>query len=201
VAYLLAAMIIAAMTVTPLPLPPSWLVLSYLSLELDAHPVGIVVAGALGATAGRVVLTWFSREFGPRFMRGATRENVDYLARRLHSRNGTLGAAALLALSPPPAGALYIAAGLVRINLAVVAIACFAGRLVTYGIGVAVVGVAAGQLEDRLRAAAAPWSIALGLTLLGGALWAFARIDWRLLIEGRRLTLRLRRRAPAPAGE
>ena len=112
-----------------------------------------------------------------------------------------LGAAALLALSPPPAGALYIAAGLVRINLAVVAIACFAGRLVTYGVGVAVVGVAAGQLEDRLRAAAAPWSIALGLTLLGGALWAFARIDWRLLIEGRRLAFRLRRRAPAPGGE
>lgn len=199
-AYLLAAAIIAAMTVTPLPLPPSWLVLSYLSLELTAHPVGIVVAGALGAAAGRLVLTWTSRELGPRFMRGATRENVDYLARRLHgSRNGTLGAAGLLALSPPPAGALYIAAGLVRINLAVVALACFAGRLVTYGIGVAVVSMAADQIADRLRTAAAPWSVALGLALLAGALWVFGRIDWRVLIEGRRLTLR--RRPPTPSGE
>ena len=97
--YLLAAAIVAAMTVTPLPLPPSWLVLSYLSLELSAHPVGIVVAGALGAAAGRTALAWSSRALGPRFMGGATRENVDYLAGRLRGRRGTWGAAGLLALS------------------------------------------------------------------------------------------------------
>ncbi len=188
--YLLAAAIVAAMTVTPLPLPPSWLVLSYLSLELSATPVGIVVAGALGAAAGRTALAWSSRALGPRFMGGATRENVDYLAGRLRGRRGTSGAAGLLALSPPPAGALYIAAGLLRINLAVVAAACFAGRLVTYGIGVAAAGVAADQIADRLRAAVGPWSVALGIVILAAALWVFGRIDWRLLIEVRRVRLR-----------
>lgn len=189
-AYLLAAAIVAAMTVTPLPLPPSWLVLSYLSLELDANPVGIVVAGALGAALGRTVLAWWSRELGPRVMGDATQENVAYLAERLHSRRGTWGAAALLAVSPPPAGALYVAAGVLRINLAVVAGACFAGRLVTYGFGVAVASVAADQIADRLREAAGPWSIALGIAILAAVLWVFARIDWRLLLEERRLRLR-----------
>ena len=37
--------IVAAMTITPLPLPPSWLVLTFISLELDANPAGVVVAG------------------------------------------------------------------------------------------------------------------------------------------------------------
>ncbi len=189
-AYLLAAAIVAAMTVTPLPLPPSWLVLSYLSLELDANPVGIVVAGALGAALGRTVLAWWSRELGPRMMGDATRENVAYLAGRLHSRRGTWGAATLLAVSPPPAGALYIAAGLLRINLAVVAGACFAGRLVTYGLGVAVASVAADEIADRLREAVGPWSIALGIAILAAALWVFGRIDWRRLLEERRLRLR-----------
>ena len=36
--YLLTAAVLVAMTVTPLPLPPSWLVLAYLSVELDAIP-------------------------------------------------------------------------------------------------------------------------------------------------------------------
>lgn len=188
--YLLAAAIVAAMTVTPLPLPPSWLVLSYLSLELSANPVGIVVAGALGAAAGRTVLAWSSRELGPRFMRGATRANVEYLAGRLRGRRGTWGAATLLAVSPPPAGALYIAAGLLRINLAVVAGACFAGRLVTYGAGVALASVAADEIADRLRDSAGPWSIALGIAVLALALWVFGRIDWRQLLEARRLRLR-----------
>ena len=48
--------------------------------------------------------------------------------------------AAVLAVSPPPAGALYTAAGVLRINLALVAGACIAGRLVTYGLGVTLAG-------------------------------------------------------------
>ena len=39
--YLVAFGIVAAMTITPLPLPPSWLVLTYISLELDANPAGL----------------------------------------------------------------------------------------------------------------------------------------------------------------
>ena len=54
--YLLTAAVLVAMTVTPLPLPPSWLVLAYLSVELDANVAGIVVAGAVGAATGRTVL-------------------------------------------------------------------------------------------------------------------------------------------------
>ena len=71
-----------------------------------------------------------------------------------------------------------------------VAGACFAGRLVTYGLGVAVASVAADEIADRLREAVGPWSIALGIAILAAALWVFGRIDWRRLLEERRLRLR-----------
>ena len=89
--YLITAAILVAMTVTPLPMPPSWLVLAYLSVELDARTAGIVVAGALGAAAGRTLLAAWTRALGPRLMSRATRENVDYLGRRLHGRRTTAG--------------------------------------------------------------------------------------------------------------
>lgn len=189
-AYLLAAAIVAAMTATPLPLPPSWLVLAYLAAELDAHPAGIVVAGAAGAVAGRVALAATARVLGPRLLRPASRENLDVLAAALHGRRTTLGVAGVLALSPPPAGALYVAAGILRIHLGLVAAACFAGRLVTYGLGVALVGGAADELADRLRGAVGPWSLLVGLLLVAGALWLLTRVDWRATLAVRRPRLR-----------
>ncbi|HEX2502373.1 MAG TPA: hypothetical protein VHK00_00390 [Miltoncostaeaceae bacterium] len=192
--YLLAFGVVFAMTITPLPLPPSWLVLTYISLELDASPVGVVVAGAHGAGAGRVGLALWTRALGPRLMTAGTRVNVDYLAARLHGRRSLLGVAALLAVAPPPAGALYTAAGVLRVNLAVVGAAAVAGRLVTYGLGVGLASAAADEIADRLRHWVAPWTIALGLLGVVAVLWLLVRIDWRVAIERRRL--RLRRATP-----
>ena len=85
--------IVAAMTVTPLPLPPSWLVPAYLSLELDVHPVGIVVAAAPAPPSGRIDLAAWTRVLGPRLMGPGARANVDYLAERLRGGRGGSGRA------------------------------------------------------------------------------------------------------------
>jgi membrane protein YqaA with SNARE-associated domain len=190
VAYLIAAGVVIGLTITPIPGPPSWLVVTYLSLEVDAHPAGIVLAGAAGAAAGRTALALWTRALGPRLLGAGGRANVDYLAARLQGRRTTAGAWGVLAVSPPPSGALYTAAGVLRIGLVVVASACFAGRLVTYALGVALAGSAADELADRIRDTVGPLSIALGLAAVAAVLWALVRIDWRALVEARRLRLR-----------
>ncbi|WP_217915667.1 hypothetical protein [Miltoncostaea marina] len=193
-AYLIAAGVVIGLTITPLPGPPSWLVITYLSLELDAEPAGMVLAGAAGATAGRTALAVWTRALGPRLMGAGGRANVDYLARHLHGRATTAGVWGVLALSPPPSGALYTAAGVLRVALPVVASACFAGRLVTYALGVALAGSAADELADRIRDTAGPWSVLLGVTAVAAVLWALVRVDWRQLVEARRVRLRRERR-------
>jgi membrane protein YqaA with SNARE-associated domain len=205
VEYLLAAGLLAAMNATPLPMPPSWLVVAYLSVRWDVDPVGIVVATAAGAALGRTVLAAWARVLGPRLMSTGARDNVEYLGERLRGRRGTLGTATLLAVSPPPSGALYTAAGILRIPLALVFTSCFAGRLVTFGVGVAVAGTAADAMAERLRGWAGPVPIVLGLAALVVALWLLGRIDWRATIAGRRPRLRAARTAspgrdPAPRG-
>jgi membrane protein YqaA with SNARE-associated domain len=195
VEYLLALGLLAAMTATPLPMPPSWLVTAYLSAQLDADPVGIVVAAAAGAALGRTALAAWTRALGPRLMSEGSRENVAYLAERLHGRRSTWGVGSVLAVSPPPSGALYTAAGVLRVNLALVFAACLAGRLVTYGIGVAVAGTAADELADRLRGWVGPVPVATGLAAVFLALWLLGRIDWRATIERRRPRLRAGRAA------
>ena len=203
--YLFAVALLAALNATPLPMPPSWLVAAYLSVQLDVHPLGIVVATAAGAALGRTILAAWTRVLGPRLMSAGARENIDYLGGRLHGGRSTLGVATVLAVSPPPSGALYTAAGILRVNLALVFASCFAGRLVTFGFGVAVAGTAADELADRLREWVGPVPIALGLAALVAVLWLLGRIDWRATIEGRRPRLRAGRAAspggdPAPRG-
>jgi membrane protein DedA with SNARE-associated domain len=205
VEYLLAVGLLAALNVTPLPGPPSWLVAAYLSVQLDVEPVGIVVATAVGAALGRTILAAWTRALGPRLMSAGSRDNVEYLAERLHGRRSTRGVATVLAVSPPPSGALYTAAGILRVPLALVFTSCLAGRLVTFGIGVTVAGTAADELADRLREWAGPVPIAIGLVALFAVLWLLARIDWRATIARRRPRLRAGRAAspggdPAPRG-
>lgn len=202
--YLLVAGLLAAMNVTPLPMP-SWLVVTYMAVAMDAHPAGIVVAAAIGTAAGRTALAIWTRALGPRLMGPATRENVAYLAERLHGRRTTRGVAAALAVSPPPSGALYTAAGVLRVSLPLIFASCLAGRLVTFALGVALAGSAADAIADRLHEAASPWTVALGLALIVMPLWLMGRIDWRRTLTERRPRLRAGRAAspaadPAPRG-
>jgi len=199
VEYLLVAALLVAMNATPLPMAPSWLVTAYLSVQLDAEAAGVVVAAAAGAAVGRTILAAWTRALGPRLMSAGTRDNVAYLGERLHGRRSTWGVATVLAVSPPPSGALYTAAGVLRVNLGLVFGACLAGRLVTFGLAVAAAGAAADDLADRLRDWAGPAPIALGLFAMVGALWLLGRIDWRATIARRRPRLRVRAgRAASP---
>ena len=203
--YLLTFGLLVAMNATPVPLPPSWIVVAYLSVQLDVEPVGLVLVAAAGAATGRTILAAWTRALGPHLMTRGTRENIAYLAERLHGRRTTAGVGLLLAVSPPPSGALYTAAGLLRVALPLVFGACFAGRLVTYGLGVAVAATTADALADRLRGWAGPVPIALGFVALAVVLWLLGRIDWRATIERRRPRLRAGRGAspgggPAPRG-
>jgi hypothetical protein len=205
VEYLLTFGLLVAMNVTPVPLPPSWLVVSYLSVELDVDPVIVVIVAAAGAATGRTLLATWTRALGPRLMTRGTRDNIGYLAERLRGPRTNAGVALTLAVSPPPSGALYTAAGLLRIPRPLVFGSCFAGRLVTYGVGVALAGTAADAIADRLRDWAGPLPIALGLAALAAALWLLGRMDWRSTIASRRPRLRAGRAAsprggPAPRG-
>lgn len=189
-AYLAVAAVVAAMTLTPFPLPPAWLLLVYVQVEFGLAPVPLVIAGALGAAAGRTALAALARTLGDRLLRPRTRANVDYLSDRLRGTRSRRGLAALLIASPPPSGALFTAAGLLRVSLPLIAACSFAGRLATYSIGVAFGGVAATQAADRLREAVGPVSASIGVAVVALVVWLLLRLDWRTLIERRRISLR-----------
>ena len=197
--YLILFAIMAGMAVLPLPLFPSWVIVAYMVVESNLSiPVAVLVAAA-GTAVGRLVLVALSRAVGPRILGPWSKDNLQYLHGRLENATGTFGVFALLAASPPPAGVLYVAAGLLRVPYWVVGSAAFVGRAISYGIMVTASSTAASELADQLRGAFGAWSVAVAIVLVAATLALLVHVDWRALIEHRRLRLHRGRRGKAQA--
>jgi hypothetical protein len=88
-----------------------------------------------------------------------------------------------------PALAIFATAGALRLRLAPI-VACYAvGRAGVFGWAVWTAAVAARSLERVLRDNASPLPLAAGVLLALAPLVLAAQIDWRVLIEERRIRL------------
>ena len=192
--YLILFLIAAGFAMIPLPLFPSWIVVAYLVVEFDLRLWVAIFIGALGTTVGRVILVAVSRVAGHRMLGRWSQDNLDYLHKRIEGAAGDMGIAVLLGASPPPAGVLFILAGLMRVQLWLVAASVFIGRTIGYWISVGGTSLAAEPLANRLRDVVGPWSVALAVLIIAGVLVLALRIDYRALLEDRKFRLHRGRR-------
>ncbi len=192
--YLILFLVAAGFAMIPLPLFPSWIVVAYLVVEFDLRLWLAIFIGALGTTVGRVILVAVSRVAGHRMLGRWSQDNLDYLHKRIEGAAGDLGIAVLLGASPPPAGVLFILAGLMRVQLWLVAASVFIGRTIGYWISVGGTSLAAEPLANRLRDVVGPWSVALAVLIIAGVLVLALRIDYRALLEDRKFRLHRGRR-------
>jgi membrane protein YqaA with SNARE-associated domain len=194
VSYLILFLVAAGFAMIPLPLFPSWIVVAYLVVEFDLRLWLAIFIGALGTTVGRVILVAVSRVAGHRMLGRWSQDNLDYLHKRIEGAAGDMGIAVLLGASPPPAGVLFILAGLMRVQLWLVAASVFIGRTIGYWISVGGTSLAAEPLANQLRDVVGPWSVALAVLIIAGVLVLALRIDYRALLEDRKFRLHRGRR-------
>ncbi len=192
--YLILFLIAGGFAMIPLPLFPSWVVVAYMVVQFDLRLWLAIIIGALGTTVGRVILVAVSRVAGHRMLGRWSRGNLEYLHGRLSGAAGDLGVAVLLGASPPPAGVLFVLAGLMRVQLWLVAASVFVGRTIGYWISVGGTSLAAAPLADQLRDVVGPWSVILAVLIIAGVLVLALRIDYRALLEDRRFRLHRGRR-------
>ena len=123
-----------------------------------------------------------------------SRGNPTYLHEKLEGAAGDLGIGVLLASSPPPAGVLFILAGLMRVALWLVAVSVFVGRTIGYAISVGGTSLAAAPLADKLRGVIGPWSVIVAVAIISAILVLALRVDYRALIEDRKFRIHRGRR-------
>ena len=183
---LLAASIVLVVNLLPAFAPPTWAVLVALRLTWGLPAIGLVLVGAVAATAGRVLLALAARRLGSHLSE-RRRASLQALADEAQARRGAAaGLLALFLLSPLPSGQLWTAAGLTGAPLRRLALAFMAGRLVSYSIYVAAASYARHSVRGALQGAfSSPLGIALQVLMLVG-LVALVRVDWAALLARRR---------------
>ncbi len=181
--YLFLFLIILCVNLLPAFGPPTWTLLVFARIDWHLDPVAIVLLGGVAAMTGRYLLAVGARRFRGH-LSASRRENLsaasDALLKR---RSSTIAALALFAVSPLPSAQLFVAAGLLELDLIPLTLAFFAGRLVSYSIYVAVATLAERQLGSVLgQVVGSPWSIAVQVVLLAGvAVLPF--INWKHILQ------------------
>jgi membrane protein YqaA with SNARE-associated domain len=143
---LLAYLLDFITNIIPLFMPPTWLLLSFFRVHYGLPVWLLAPGGALCSTAGRCILALGSRHLGARVLPEKERKNITDLGEFIRHKKLSFVGVLFYAFGPIPSSHLFIAAGLARLNLKVVAAAFFLGRLVSYTVLVA----GAGALGDQL---------------------------------------------------
>lgn len=184
---------IYALHLVPIFAPPTWMAIALIALNRpELNPLAVAVVAALGATLGRITLARGAKRLvRERWMSASTRANIDVFGQMIANRRSARYGLLALYLYSPASNFLFIAHGLTRLPLAMIALPFLAGRLATYTLW----GMAAQSVAQQFRLDQRDWGSYLGgyfvLTqcVLLAALWLFTRLDWRALLERRRLQL------------
>ena len=183
-------LLVFLLNVLPAFAPPTWMLLSFFGLRFpDANPWWVALVAASAATSGRTVLAYFAQRIsGSRWFPESMRANLDSVAKTIERRRATSTVAILLfAFSPLPSNALFLAYGLSRAPLPLLAIPFFAGRFVSYGLAFAGGAVVADQFDIEMSGRASALYFVASQLASVMLVYLFARIDWRRSWDDRRL--------------
>ncbi|HJS97708.1 MAG TPA: hypothetical protein VJ756_01365 [Terriglobales bacterium] len=183
-------LVVLAVNLVPVFAPPTWLVLSFFSYKFPDNDIAMLaLVGATAATIGRVVLAKSARGLVRGKLFGEeTRQNLDVIKEKLHGKQTlTAGVCLFYAFSPLPSNYLFIAYGLTTLELRVLALPFFLGRLIGYNFWAHLGSAAAHKLA--IEAPQSYMSVYFVLVQIAclALIYVFMRIDWRRLLQERKL--------------
>lgn len=183
--YVYVLLIVFGVNLLPAFGPPTWTLLVFARLNWHLNPVALVVIGAVAAASGRYLLALGARRFRGHLSE-KRQENLAAASNALLKKKASLIATlAFFAISPLPSAQLFIAAGLLEMNLVPLTLAFLAGRLVSYSIYLSAASLAERHFGDVMgRIFGSPWSIAIQLVLLA-AVSVLPFINWKDILERR----------------
>jgi len=184
--YLGIFLVILGVNISPILMPPSWIVLtSFYLLDPTLNVIFLAMVGATGATIGRYFLKKISGVFR-KFVGTEQKSNLDIIGNYLNKKKyGYLIASFLFGATPLPSNILFITYGLMRTKNIGIYIGFWFGRTISYIIMIyfsdAVLRPFFEIFEDRLVGILLIDGVGIGLIII------FASINWTVLITERKI--------------
>ena len=181
-------LVVFLLNVIPAFAPPTWMVFSFLGFRLPTHmDWSFALVGAIAAALGRSLLGKLSRIIiRNHWLSNVARENINSLKLELEKRpNLTFGLFLFYAFTPLPSNYLFIAYGLTTLPFVRLLVPFLIGRFVSYYFWAMSAAAVSRHLELEDTDAMAYFSMYFVLTqlVLLATVYAFARVDWKLLLH------------------
>jgi uncharacterized membrane protein YdjX (TVP38/TMEM64 family) len=184
--YLGILIILFGMNVSPILMPPSWLVLASVYVANPSFdPLYLSLLGATGSTAGRFLLTYMSST-GRRFIGEQRKTSLDAIGKYLKSkRYGYFLISFLFAIGPLPSNILFITYGIIKVRTVGMFVGFWLGRVIAYFVMISVSPAVFRPFIDLFTNEL--YGIILFDSLGILSVIIFASVDWQKLIMERKL--------------
>jgi membrane protein DedA with SNARE-associated domain len=168
--YLMVFLGTVAVDITPLPLPPAFTVMVFLQIRYNLPIEPVIVIGVAGSILGRLILTLYIPRVAGRIFNKEKNDDVQFLGNK-------------------PSTPLFIAGGIARMKPHYIIPAFVLGKVVSDTAAVLMGKYAAENTGDLLHGVLS-WKSFAGLILAILIIFSILFIDWRTLIQQKKLRLK-----------
>ena len=176
--------------IVPIPLPPAFTVMIFLQIKFHLHIGPVIAYGVAGSILGRYLLTLYIPKLSGRIFKQSKNEDIQFLGDKLKQK-GWKSQLSILAYSlmPLPTTPLFLASGMAKMKPLYIIPAFTIGKIISDTPAV-LIGKYATENTENLLEGLISWKSITGFAL--GLLLVFALlfIDWRILIQQKKLRIR-----------
>lgn len=176
--YLAAMALVLAVNALPAFMPATWMVLAFFRIKFGLPLLALAIGGSIVAAVGRWALAKASGAYSRRFMKKQD-SDLRVLGEFLEDHRQHVGLTTFVyTLTPLPSNNLFIAAGMVGIQLTWVFIGFLSGRLIANSILVWTTDKAFRHFEDVLKTGFNSWEAIVFQSLSVGSIVLLAFVPW-----------------------
>ena len=188
--YVLVFLGAVLMDITPLPLPPAFTIMILLQIMFDLPIWPVIIIGVIGSIVGRYILTLYIPMVSSRIFIKSKNEDLEFLGNKLKTKGWKSQLFILFyTLMPLPSTPLFVAGGVAKMKPVYIIPPFFVGKFTSDSIAV-FTGKFATENTQSLLNGMLSWKSAAGLLVGLAFLFLLVFIDWRSLIQQKKLRLK-----------
>jgi membrane protein DedA with SNARE-associated domain len=190
--YLLVFLFSLLVDIIPFVGPPAWTVMVFFQLQYQLNVWGVLIAGVIGSTIGRLLMTLYIPIFSGKFINKTKDDDLKYLGGKLSGNKfKVLLFVFIYTLIPVPTTPLFTAIGMARLKPYNVIIPFFIGKFISDAVMVYAGKFAVSNTEFLIHGFLS-WKTLTGTLLSICLILIFLFIDWTTFIKEKRIVLRFR---------
>jgi len=178
--------------IVPFPFPPAFTIMIFLQITFHLNIWLVIVIGVAGSVLGRYILTLYIPLLAGKYFKPSKNEDVQFLGKKM-KENKWKGQLVVLAYSllPLPTTPLFLAGGIAKIKPVYLIPAFIIGKFTSDALALHAGKYASENIDTLLQGVYSFRSIA-GLVLCLLLIFCLLFIDWRSLIQKKKLVLKFK---------